>query len=90
MMRIEERRYAETARDYALRILKNNIIAMELEPGAMVSAIMWGSIVSVYMTLLMLGGWNVWRLFLLGIPGQAAILLWFRLFCAVKKEEQNG
>lgn len=37
MMRIEERRYAETARDYALRILKNNIITMELEPGAMVS-----------------------------------------------------
>ena len=37
MMRIEERRYAETARDYALRILKNNIISMELEPGAMVS-----------------------------------------------------
>ena len=36
-MRIEERRYAETARDYALRILKNNIITMELEPGAMVS-----------------------------------------------------
>lgn len=37
MMRIEERRYAETARDYALRILKNNIITMDLEPGAMVS-----------------------------------------------------
>jgi len=36
-MRIEERRYAETARDYALRILKNNIITMELKPGAMVS-----------------------------------------------------
>ena len=36
-MRIEERRYAETARDYVLRILKNNIITMELEPGAMVS-----------------------------------------------------
>ncbi|MBR4039868.1 MAG: GntR family transcriptional regulator [Clostridia bacterium] len=36
-MRIEERRYAETARDYALRILKDNIITMELEPGAMVS-----------------------------------------------------
>ena len=36
-MRIEERRYAETARDYALRVLKSNIITMELEPGAMVS-----------------------------------------------------
>lgn len=36
-MRIDERRYAETARDYALRVLKANIISMDLEPGAMVS-----------------------------------------------------
>ena len=36
-MRVEERRYTETARDYALRVLKSNIAAMELEPGAMVS-----------------------------------------------------
>lgn len=36
-MRIEERRHAETARDYARRILKDNIITMELLPGSMVS-----------------------------------------------------
>jgi len=36
-MRIEERRYAETARDYARRVLKHNIVSMKLEPGAMVS-----------------------------------------------------
>ena len=36
-MHIEERRYAETARDYALRVLKANIISMDLKPGAMVS-----------------------------------------------------
>lgn len=36
-MRVEERRYTETARDYALRVLKSNIVAMELAPGAMVS-----------------------------------------------------
>ena len=36
-MHIEERHYGETARDYALRILKANIISMDLEPGAMVS-----------------------------------------------------
>lgn len=36
-MRIEERQINETAREYALRMLKANIIAMELEPGAMVS-----------------------------------------------------
>ena len=36
-MRIDERRYAETARDYARRVLKDNIVTMQLEPGAMVS-----------------------------------------------------
>ena len=36
-MRIDERRYAETARDYARRVLKDNIVSMDLEPGAMVS-----------------------------------------------------
>ena len=56
----------------------------------LISAIMWGSVASVYATLLVLGGWNVWRIFLLGIPGQIAILLWVRLFRSVKKEEQDG
>ncbi len=36
-VRIEERRNTETARDYACRILKNNIVTMELVPGVMVS-----------------------------------------------------
>lgn len=36
-MKVEERHYAETAREYARRMLKANIISMELKPGAMVS-----------------------------------------------------
>lgn len=36
-MRIEERHCAETAREYARRMIKANIISMALEPGAMVS-----------------------------------------------------
>ena len=57
---------------------------------ALISAIMWGAILSVYMTLLILGGFNVWRIFLLGIPGQVAILLWFRMFRHDSKEIENG
>ncbi|MBQ3147273.1 MAG: helix-turn-helix transcriptional regulator [Oscillospiraceae bacterium] len=57
---------------------------------ALISGIMWGSLVSLYITLLMLGGINIWKMFLLGIPGQIAILLWFRLFRTVGKEEENG
>ena len=53
---------------------------------ALISMIMWGSILSVYMTLLILLSFNAWKIFLLGIPGQAAILLWFRLF----RQERGG
>lgn len=58
---------------------------------ALVSIIMWGALLSVFMTLLILGGINVWRIFLLGVPGQAAILLWFRLFRQERgSEEKHG
>ena len=58
---------------------------------ALISMIMWGSILSLYMTLLVLLRFNAWKIFLLGIPGQAAILLWFRLFRQEKGgSEQNG
>ncbi len=58
---------------------------------AIISAIMWGVLLSLYMTLLILLDLNVWRMFLLGIPGQLAILLWFRLFRHdSKKETENG
>ena len=57
----------------------------------LISVIMWGSILSIYMTLLVFFGLNIWKLFLLGIPGQAAIILWFRMYRIPKnKEENNG
>ena len=56
----------------------------------LISLIMWGSILSIYMTLFLFWGFNVWRLFLLGIPGQLAIWLWFRMYHKSPKEENNG
>lgn len=56
----------------------------------LVSAIAWGGLISIYMTLLVLLHLNIWKLFLLGIPGQLAILLWFRLYRRNPREEQNG
>ena len=57
----------------------------------LISVIMWGSILSIYMTLLVFFGLNIWKLFLLGIPGQAAVILWFRMYRTPKnKEENNG
>lgn len=57
----------------------------------LISVIMWGALVSVYMTLLVLLRLNVWRILLLGIPGQLAIWLWFRMFRTVPvTEAENG
>lgn len=57
---------------------------------ALVSGIVWGCLLSIYFSLLLFAGLNIWKLFLLGIPGQIAIFLWFRLFRGVPKEENNG
>ena len=56
----------------------------------LVSVIVWGSLLSLYMSLLIFLKVNIWKLFLLGIPGQLAIFLWFRLFRKQPKEEKNG
>ncbi len=55
----------------------------------LVSVIVWGSLLSIYVTLLVFLKVNVWKTFLLGIPGQAAIFLWFRMF-RTSKEEEDG
>ncbi len=58
---------------------------------ALISTIMWGSILSLYVSLLVFLNFNAWKIFLLGIPGQAAILLWFRMFRHENnKEEDDG
>ena len=56
---------------------------------ALISIIVWGTLLSVYVTLLVFFGWNVWKIFLLGIPGQIAIFLWFRMFRGRDKEETH-
>lgn len=56
---------------------------------ALVSILAWGALLSLYMTLLILAQFNAWKIFLLGIPGQAAILLWGRLFRSDRREK-NG
>ena len=53
---------------------------------ALISVIVWGFLVSIYATLLVFLRFNMWKLFLLGIPGEIAIFLWFRLFRPEKGE----
>ena len=58
---------------------------------ALISGIVWGSLVSIHVTLLTLAKFNMWKLYLLGILGQIAIFLWFRMFQpSRKKEDPDG
>ena len=62
---------------------------------ALISCIVWGSLMSLHASLWVFLGVNVWKLYLLGIPGQIAIFLWFRMFRPAKDpvqeaEKQNG
>ena len=62
----------------------------------LISAIVWGSLLSIYASIRAFLGFNAWKVFLLGIPGQIAIFLWFRMFRpskekeAEKSDEQTG
>ena len=56
----------------------------------LISAIVWGALLSAYTTLFVFFNLNIWKIFLLGIPGQAAVLLWSNLYRKHPKEEQNG
>lgn len=60
---------------------------------ALISVIMWGSLASIFTSLMVLidvSLWTkLWRMFLLGIPGQAAILLWFEIYRKPRKEKTD-
>jgi len=55
----------------------------------LISLIVWGFLVSIYLTFLVFLKFNMWKIFLLGIPGEIAIILWFRLFRPVKEPEHE-
>ena len=54
----------------------------------LISVIMWGVLASVF-AVLALAIEPYWLIFLLGIPGQLAIFLWFRLFRTAKEEDDG-
>ena len=56
---------------------------------ALISLIVWGTLVSCHMSLLVFLKFNMWRIFLLGIPGELATSLWFRLFRTSSDDDTN-
>lgn len=56
---------------------------------ALISAIVWGALLSIYVTLLVTLHIHFWKIFLLGIPGQVAVFLWFRMFRPAKETKEE-
>ena len=75
----------------------NAIVALSLRSAwrdfrwnrAYISAIVWGALAAIYATALVLAKLNLWKIFLLGILGQIAIFLWFRMFKPVHEKEKT-
>ena len=57
---------------------------------ALISIIVWGSLLSIFVTIHVIWNYSFWKIFLLGIPGQIAIFLWFRMFRPTKEETTHG
>lgn len=56
----------------------------------LISILMWGGLLSLYASLKLFVHVDIWKLFLLGIPGQLAVLLWFRMYTKLKREDKHG
>ena len=54
---------------------------------ALISIIVWGTLLSIYVTILTVFDYHFWKLFLLGVPGQVAVSLWFRMFHPMRPKE---
>lgn len=55
----------------------------------LISALMWSSFLTVYLSLLLFASYNFWMLFIIGIPGQIIIFLCFRIKSADKKPHHH-
>ena len=56
----------------------------------LISILMWGGLLSLYASLKLFVHVDIWKLFLLGIPGQLAVLLWFRMYTKSNREDRHG
>ena len=86
---------------FVLAVTANAIVLLSLRSAwtlfgmnrILISVIMWSVLAFFYLVIWL--GWsvNVWRVFLLGLLGQAAIVLWFKMFRVTEEadeEDENG
>ena len=86
--------YSELAFLYAIPI--NAIVLLSLRSAWhdfrwnrwLISAIVWGFLLAIHVSLVVLLDFDMWRMYLLGIPGEVATTLWFRLFSPTREERK--
>ena len=55
----------------------------------LISVILWGTLLVIYLLLLVVGRVNVWRILPMGLLGQIAIILWFKMFRPEKEDNHE-
>jgi hypothetical protein len=55
----------------------------------LISMISWGFLGAIHVSLLVFLKFNMWRMYLLGIPGEIATTLWFRLFSTGREDRKK-
>lgn len=55
----------------------------------LISMISWGFLAAIHVSLLVFLKFNMWRMYLLGIPGEIATTLWFRLFSTGREDRKK-
>ena len=56
----------------------------------LISILMWGCLLCLYASLKLFVHVDIWKLFLLGVPGQLAVLLWSRMYRKSNREDKHG
>ena len=55
----------------------------------LISIIMWGTLLFFYLVLLTVFGVNVWKILPVGLLGQIAIILWFKMFRSTEEDNHE-
>lgn len=82
---------------FILAVMANAIVLLSLRSAwklyginrILISIIMWTALIFLYLVLLLSTGVHVWRIFPMGLLGQAAILFWFKLFRYPTEEKED-
>lgn len=82
---------------FVLAVIANAIVLLSLRSAwklygmnrILISVIMWTTLLLFFLTVWLIWNVSVWRVFLLGVLGQIAIILWFRMFRMEEAQEGN-